>query len=155
MALDLFDTLASERASSGTTTNPLIFIAHGCGVQVVSRALGLVNGFPTAKGVSFELILDLTYGVVFVPSRRHRLVRALILATGQLACYIMLRNYKSSWRSHRDLHGILTGRHGYIKECDRGNQDIKIIIQRRDMQSCRNRGVQPGKSCHHQCATKH
>ena len=98
VALNLFDILASERASSGTTTNPLIFIAHDCGAQVVSRALHLATGVPTAKRASFESILDLTYGVVFVPSRRHRrhrLARALILAAGQLACYITLRNYEN------------------------------------------------------------
>jgi hypothetical protein len=96
VALDLLDALASKRTSSGTTTNPLIFIAYGYGVQVVSRALHLANDVPTAKRASFESILNLTYGVVSVPSRRHRLVRAFTLAAGQLACYIPLRNYENT-----------------------------------------------------------
>ena len=96
VALDLLDALASKRTSSGTTTNPLIFIAYGYGVQIVSRALHLANGVPTAKRASFESILNQTYGVVSVPSRRHRLVRAFTLAAAQLACYIPLRNYENT-----------------------------------------------------------
>jgi hypothetical protein len=102
--LNLFETLASERVSSRTTTNPLIFIAHDSRAQIVSQELHLANGVPTAKRASFESILDLTYGVVFVRSRRHRcqrLARALILAAGHLACYIMLRNYEN-------IHGART-----------------------------------------------
>jgi hypothetical protein len=149
--LTLFETLASERVSSGTTTNALIFIAHDSRAQIVSQELHLANGVPTAKRASFESILDVTYGVVFVRSRRHRrqrLARALILAAGHLACYIMLRNYENIHGARTEtMCRILTSIHGYIKGYYQGGQDIRAIISRRDLQSCWKRCVQPGKSC--------
>jgi hypothetical protein len=128
VALDLLDALTSKRTSSGITTNPLIFITYGYVVQVVSRALHFANGVPTAKRASFESILNLTYGVISVPSCRHRLVRAFTLAAGQLACYISLRNYENTRGMGTESCVVLSPAHtGILRNMTEGSNISEVL----------------------------
>ncbi|KAF2805545.1 uncharacterized protein BDZ99DRAFT_466523 [Mytilinidion resinicola] len=82
-AMSLLNSLKEQR-DSGQDETPIIFIAHGHGGLVLSRALQNANA----------TLLDNIYGVLFVstPPPRRRLDN-LFLTVGQILCYAAMRGY--------------------------------------------------------------
>lgn len=94
---DPISRLARHREHTQRITAPIIFVVRGSGRRKLSQLLQRTRRPCIGEPDSISPILNSTYGIISLPTpRRQRLLHTCLLATGQLMCCAMMRNYEIS-----------------------------------------------------------
>ncbi|KAF2184623.1 hypothetical protein K469DRAFT_708808 [Zopfia rhizophila CBS 207.26] len=87
--------LARHREHTQRSTTPIIMVVYGAGRKKLSRLLQRTPQISTEEPDSIIATLNSIYGIIYLPRpRRRRLLHTSLLATGQLMCCAIVRNYE-------------------------------------------------------------